>query len=488
LTLLDRAVILIAYEYKYFYTKFGPHQARRGKQNLGNRTIIPVALGLSWTVFLVILFVSDLRNERRQMLQVAVQQARAFFQQIVTTREWNADHGGIYVPVTEETKPNPYLEGTDRILVTTEGLTLAKINPAYMTRQIADIASTKNYVKFRVTSLKPVRPANAPDAWEAAALVSFEEGIGETYEFTGTNDDGGVFRYMAPLRVTGPCLKCHAKQGYQEGDPRGGISVSIPAAALLASHKSEIMWLGITYTFLWLVGLGAIPLTIYALTQRREAERRALFSSVLMMGQEKERKRIGQELHDGIAQYLSAIKLRMEDILKQAGEGRAEEAIKSLEPLVPATQKAAEDLRRVVMGLWPSTLDALGILATISWVCREFEKGCSGVCIETDVTVEEHEVPDSLKIVICRVLQEALANVGKHSKAELVYVCLRKTANAIELTVEDNGIGLGEKSSNTGFGLASMRSRTELGGGSFSVESGRGMGTTVRASWPCKTG
>jgi len=99
-------------------------------------------------------------------------------------------------------------------------------------------------------------------------------------------------------------------------------------------------------------------------------------------------------------------------------------------------------------------------------------------------------VPDLLKIVMFRVLQEALNNIAKHSKADLVRLYLRKTDGTIELAIEDNGLGfdlkdaLAVESSKRGFGLTSMRERTEFSGGSFSIQSIRGEGTTIRAIWP----
>jgi signal transduction histidine kinase len=95
-----------------------------------------------------------------------------------------------------------------------------------------------------------------------------------------------------------------------------------------------------------------------------------------------------------------------------------------------------------------------------------------------------------LKTVIYRVLQEAMNNVAKHSNADLVRIYLVKTDGTINFTIQDTGRGFDleqERSAgNTrrGFGLASMRERTELAGGSLSIESGKGAGTIVRASWP----
>lgn len=158
---------------------------------------------------------------------LAFQTARAFFDQIVLSRSWNAGHGGVYVQVTENTQPNPYLDDPLRDLTTTEGIKLTKINPAFMTRQIAEIASREKGVLFHITSLKPLRPANKPSDWERIWLESFEKGSNERGGFVQNGSDTS-FRYMAPLVTENSCLKCHAKQGYKVGDIRGGISVILP--------------------------------------------------------------------------------------------------------------------------------------------------------------------------------------------------------------------------------------------------------------------
>jgi signal transduction histidine kinase len=162
---------------------------------------------------------------RRQSIQVATAGARNMFRMVVLTRSWNSSHGGVYVPVTPTTQPNPYLDHPRREITTTDGQTLTLINPAYMTRLIAEMAKSDSGSIFRLTSLRPVRPQNAPDDWERRALQSFEAGAKEAQSVEDTAQ-GKMLRYMAPLVVLESCLHCHARQGYQLGDVRGGISVS----------------------------------------------------------------------------------------------------------------------------------------------------------------------------------------------------------------------------------------------------------------------
>ncbi len=142
------------------------------------------------------------------------------------------------------------------------------------------------------------------------------------------------------------------------------------------------------------------------------------------------------------------------------------------------------------MDLRPSTLDDLGVLATLDWFCREYQKIYSHIRIEKKTGLDEGDVSTPVKTAIYRVTQEALNNVAKYSKANLVRLTLDRKEKKIELTIRDNGIGfdleqaLEQEGSKHGFGLTSMRERIELSGGSFALESTPGEGTTIRAIWP----
>ena len=116
----------------------------------------------------------------------------------------------------------------------------------------------------------------------------------------------------------------------------------------------------------------------------RDSENRLrLLSSQLLTVQENERKRISREIHDSLGQSLSAIKFRVENMLQTDSQSRQKTIAKSLENLIPIIQESIEEARRIQMDLRPSVLDDLGILATISWFCREFKITYPGINIET---------------------------------------------------------------------------------------------------------
>jgi len=233
------------------------------------------------------------------------------------------------------------------------------------------------------------------------------------------------------------------------------------------------------------------------MTKRRDAElalresgkELRILSNQLLSAEEKERKRIARELHDGIGQALSAIKFSVENYLRQRGNEADHSGLNSLTAVIPLTQKTIEEVRRIVKDLRPSILDDLGILATITWFCREFQHVYAGIRIKREIDIQEDDIPSPLKTVMYRILQEALNNVAKHSQANLVQLFLQKSNSVIELTIQDNGKGfdlakkIALKPSQRGFGLASMRERAELSGAAFDLVSTIGKGTVIRMAW-----
>ena len=224
---------------------------------------------------------------------------------------------------------------------------------------------------------------------------------------------------------------------------------------------------------------------------KESGKQQRLLSSQVLQAQEDERKRIARELHDGIGQYLSAIKYRVEHLILTHWDGeRVPRNNSSLENVIPVIQGAIEEIRRICMDLRPSTLDDLGILATISWFCCEFQTTYSGILIKQKIQVEEQQIPVLLKTVIFRIIQEALNNIGKHSQADQIRLSLAQKDHNLHLGIRDNGVGFDLKTalsldgSSRGLGLAGMKERATLSGGALTIHSQPGKGTRIQAAWP----
>ena len=191
-----------------------------------------------WAGYAIVtaLFLQAALSEIRQhSIDLATAGARNVFKTLVTTRQWNAERGGVYVAVGEHTQPNPYLKHPRRDLRTVDGQALTMVNPAFMTRMISEMTRLSQGLSFRSTSLSPVNPGNAPDGWERDALSRITRPDSEIAALTESVDGRPVFRYLAPLWVTEECLDCHREQGYKVGDLRGGISISQDYAPFIAA-------------------------------------------------------------------------------------------------------------------------------------------------------------------------------------------------------------------------------------------------------------
>lgn len=209
----------------------------------------------------------SLRSTAQRYEELALFTARSFFKQVVVTRHWNALQGGVYVPVTKDTQPNPYFEDPRRDVVTTNGLKLTKLNPAYMTRLISNVMDKEGGTRFHMTSLKPIRPENAPDGWEREALESFESGGKERAAVIGSGETA-LYRYIAPLRTDEACLNCHARQGYKLNDIRGGIGVSFPYRPFSESFEKHRREGYLRHLLFFSFGLGFILVLGHLLLQR----------------------------------------------------------------------------------------------------------------------------------------------------------------------------------------------------------------------------
>lgn len=222
---------------------------------LGGAVVVAVAL--------VATFVSGQWRTEAQLREQLLLQARAFTEEIVATRQFVSNHGGIYVEESEEATLNPYLLGIPglRVRVTDrDGTTYVLQNPSLVVRNVNEqlAGRSRASVRFHMASDKPLAPYNMADEFELEALEAFAQGAGE---YAGTSRAGGrsLYRYVYPLEVTAECVKCHGHQGWRPGEVRGGISVSIDAESVDRAVSQ-----GRTFTALTLAGsLASLLFVLY---------------------------------------------------------------------------------------------------------------------------------------------------------------------------------------------------------------------------------
>ena len=218
-----------------------------------NLWLYTILFGLFWTALMVSSGVWVSLEEKNRGTERAKIETRSVLDRDLLYRRWAALHGGFYAPVTENNQPNPYLTAIpERDITTPSGHNLTLINPASMTRQVYDLG--KEYgLKGHITSLKPINPGNVPDPWERQALSRIAAGEIEVSSVETLNGEPQL-RLMRRLITEKSCLKCHAGQGYKEGDIRGGLSASLPMAPYLQLTEQAQHLLLLAHFAVWLVG------------------------------------------------------------------------------------------------------------------------------------------------------------------------------------------------------------------------------------------
>jgi len=194
-------------------------------------------LGSVLSVALASLFFWAYQQAKHNIMDQVDQQARTLLLQVIITRAWVADHGGLFVMQKPGVETNPLLPESD--IVDQQGKTYLMRNPALVTREISAYAENAGLYRFRLTSLKLKNPANAPLEFEKEALAAFDrDGYEKSRDGIAVQrQEGGIPTYcrIVPLQVLSACLDCHRDQGYQMGEIRGGLSVIIPMDKALAA-------------------------------------------------------------------------------------------------------------------------------------------------------------------------------------------------------------------------------------------------------------
>jgi two-component system sensor histidine kinase UhpB len=209
----------------------------------------------------------------------------------------------------------------------------------------------------------------------------------------------------------------------------------------------------------------------------REVAARALAAT------EEERKRIARELHDGIAQGLAALRIKLR-VARTAAEEDARSEL--LEQVSAEMGEAMEELRRIARGLRPPALDMLGLGPAIESHARNIADA-TGMAMELKLEDIGHRLSPDAELALYRVVQEALSNVARHSGADTFSVRLGARNGHVQAAVEDNGRGfeVGRAMSDTGgLGLFGMQERASYVGGSVQIDSEPGAGTRVNVLIP----
>jgi len=198
----------------------------------------------------------------------------------------------------------------------------------------------------------------------------------------------------------------------------------------------------------------------------------------MVQGQEEERKRIAQDLHDGLGGLLTSARLQMQNIQREIDKISQLNLINKAEELVG---NAYAEVRRISHDMMPGALVDLGLFAAIEDLVDEMNEQ-SNIKVTTQWFTKDSGIIDKKKVVIYRIVQEALNNSLKHSQASHIHVEMTQNKNAYNLTIEDDGIGFDYealKQKSKGIGLQSLQSRVDYLNGEIQFQTAVGKGTQI---------
>jgi len=243
--------------------------------------------------------------------------------------------------------------------------------------------------------------------------------------------------------------------------------------------KRDISWLAIGA-----LTATALVMWIFQFTQQRlaDAELRRLNTRLVDI-QESNRKRISQELHDGISQLLVSSRYSLEAALGDTNP--TTKMAKATSASIDTMDAAIAEVRRISMFLRPTVLDDVGLAAAVRALGKDFERDV-GISTSVETMPIGDLLPDDAKTAMYRVIQEALTNITKYADAKNVSISLTTSRRRVQLIITDDGIGFDTKKTfkGLGLGLRNMQERIDSFGGQITIKSAQNAGTKIRVTLP----
>lgn len=277
---------------------------------------------------------------------------------------------------------------------------------------------------------------------------------------------------------------------------RGALATYVDLRPVVAQNEREVLIVVTGVLIILLLLYAALLLVVMRAKMLIDAqqdiirERTATLETLsvqLLAGEEAEKLNLAHNLHEGLAQTLTAVKSRIETSLEKFPADLMRD--KSLHTALASLQDAIDEVQEMAADLRPSSLDELGLLPTIRWYCREFEQMHPEIHVEQDISVQEQAIPEQLKIVIYRIIEAVFKDIGKNAHKDRIRLRLQPEAGAIILAIDDipqesaTAAPAPGRSASPRLRFAAAQERATLSGGAFSAAFNREGGVTLHASW-----
>jgi signal transduction histidine kinase len=427
-----------------------------------------------WSIVVTASLLWNIKEQREVTDNLAKKDAIANFNKDQAFRLWASNHGGVYVPKNDRTPANINLAHIEeRDITTSSGKELTLMNPAYMLRQMMDEFPNEYGVKGRIVSDKPLWQPNAPDEWESKAIESFKQRAKEKFEFT-THKGKPYLRLMKPMFVTDSCLKCHAHQGYNVGDVRGGVGVMVDMKPYLEHFYQIRTNLIISYSIVYFVGLiliiiGAWNINRYLLRLQEaydivQKSRDNLEIKVEERTDELQKANIKLKELDTlksmfIASMSHELRTPLNSIIGFTGvllQGMSGELNERQKDQLTRVKKSGQhllslvsdviDISKIEAGRVEASIEEFSLKEVLKDVGDEIEVVAKPVGLTVEIDIKEDIIMETDKRRVSQCLLNYLSNAVKFTqKSGKIFIKVENIDNDVKISVIDNGIGISKE-------------------------------------------